>query len=83
MLDKPERRSHIWVQCDFVGLSDTMAKQPAVKGRKRDSAARANEPDIIGGPIQRPYPGLRSVPARVIRQAVRAVVRQRAANSGD
>jgi len=38
---------------------------------------RSDTADLLG-PIQRPYPGLRSPAAKAIRNAVKAVLRQRA-----
>jgi hypothetical protein len=35
--------------------------------------------NILGGPVQRPYPGVRSVPAKDMRRAVKEVLREQAA----
>ncbi len=59
-----------------------MARQPTDKATKTGDRKGAVTDTMMEWPVQRPYPGLRSVPAKTIRRAVRAVVRQRALESG-
>ncbi len=55
------------------------AKQTRAAGSKPTRARRASAPDL-SGPIQRPFPGVRSIPARTIQRAVKALFRERAAH---
>jgi hypothetical protein len=62
----------------MLGLLKGQQQMPKATSKDTEQLSRSAPRKILGGPVKRPHPGVRSVSAKAMQRAVKELFRERA-----